>query len=125
MPGKIDHLIFTGNLTDLDAYHELRKICPMMDGISGTYDSLFSNNLDCQMIEGYKILIVREGDLWPSREIALSLLQHNLKPDCIIVGNAKQPLLEISELNGSIVIYPGSASSLVTANVSRLSLIHI
>ncbi|GAA49765.1 hypothetical protein CLF_103569 [Clonorchis sinensis] len=113
-PGKIQHILCTGNLTTKCMYDYLKLICGDVHVVKGEYDEgldfphtkvLSVGNFKIGLINGYQI--VPWGD-----QQRLAMLQRQLDVDILISGHTHQ--FEAYEYGGRFFINPGSATGAFT-----------
>ncbi|KAA3671567.1 vacuolar protein sorting-associated protein 29, partial [Paragonimus westermani] len=109
-PGKIQHVLCTGNLNTKNVYDYLKLICSDVHVVKGEFDEnldfphtkvLTVGNFKIGLINGYQI--VPWGD-----QQRLAMLQRQLDVDILVSGHTHH--FEAYEYGDSFFINPGSAT---------------
>ncbi|KAF5395654.1 Vacuolar protein sorting-associated protein 29 [Paragonimus heterotremus] len=120
-PGKIQHVLCTGNLNTKNVYDYLKLICSDVHVVKGEFDEnmdfphtkvLTVGNFKIGLINGYQI--VPWGD-----QQRLAMLQRQLDVDILVSGHTHQ--FEAYEYGDCFFINPGSATGAFSPTVNSLS----
>ncbi|XP_077233859.1 vacuolar protein sorting-associated protein 29 [Tasmannia lanceolata] len=110
VPGKIQHIICTGNLCIKEVHDYLKSLCPDMHVTRGEYDedarypetkTLTIGQFKLGLCHGHQV--VPWGDL-----DSLAMLQRQLDVDILVTGHTHQ--FKAYKHEGGVVINPGSAT---------------
>ncbi|RZC58680.1 hypothetical protein C5167_005985 [Papaver somniferum] len=110
VPGKIQHIICTGNLCIKEVHDYLKSLCPDMHITRGEYDedarypetkTLTIGQFKLGLCHGHQV--IPWGDL-----DSLAMLQRQLDVDILVTGHTHQ--FKAYKHEGGVVINPGSAT---------------
>ncbi|XP_074589748.1 vacuolar protein sorting-associated protein 29 [Curcuma longa] len=110
VPGKIQHILCTGNLCIKEIHEYLKSLCPDLHITRGEYDedarypenkTLTIGQFKLGLCHGHQI--VPWGDL-----DSLAMLQRQLDVDILVTGHTHQ--FKAYKHEGGVVINPGSAT---------------
>eukprot|EP01001_Neometanema_parovale_P012622 NODE_8929_length_673_cov_116.114545_g8668_i0.p1 GENE.NODE_8929_length_673_cov_116.114545_g8668_i0~~NODE_8929_length_673_cov_116.114545_g8668_i0.p1 ORF type:complete len:189 (+),score=39.01 NODE_8929_length_673_cov_116.114545_g8668_i0:44-610(+) len=109
-PGKVNHILCTGNLSTRESKETLRKICSDMTCVTGEYDETHHDeDSDTAAIRlgNYKIGLVHGHQIvpWGDKE-ALSMWAKKLDVDILVTGCTHK--LRAFEHEGTVFVNPGS-----------------
>lgn len=116
-PGKMQHLVSTGNLCSPDTYEFCKRVAPKMHGVKGDMDDLSSSNTSSEEIVfevgEFRIGVCHGHQIvpWGDRE-ALGLLSRRLNVDILVTGHTH--VCEVFENEGCWFINPGSVTGAYT-----------
>ncbi|KAI8030885.1 Vacuolar protein sorting-associated protein 29 [Camellia lanceoleosa] len=109
VPGKIQHIICTGNLCIKEVHDYLKSLCPSLHIICGEYDgdahypetkTLTIRQFKFGLCHGHQV--VPRGDL-----DSLAILQRQLGVNILVSGHTHQ--FKAYKHEGGVVVSPGSA----------------
>lgn len=100
VPGKMQHVICTGNLSSQD-YEDLRGLAPNLHVVAGDYDNTNSSGLifpETRVLQvgGFRIGVVHGHQLLPGAE-ALARERRKLGVDILVSGHTHQNQVSVSE----------------------------
>ncbi|CEO96374.1 Vacuolar protein sorting-associated protein 29 [Plasmodiophora brassicae] len=110
VPGKMQHILCTGNLCSRQAFDHLKTIASSVHVARGDYDvdtdfpehcTVKIGNFTIGVIHGHQVLPWGDSD-------ALAQIQSQLGVDILISGHTHKQ--EVYELNGKYFVNPGSAT---------------
>eukprot|EP01083_Nonionella_stella_P017076 47706_1 len=109
-PGKIHHVLCTGNVGSKKAMESLQRIAPNLHIVRGDFDK--DNKLpDMKVVQigHFKIGLIHGHQIvpWGDTE-SLASLQRQLDVDILISGHTHQ--MHVSTVDGRCLINPGSAT---------------
>ncbi|VDL92080.1 unnamed protein product [Schistocephalus solidus] len=108
-PGKIQHVLCTGNLCSQSVYDQLKCICADVHVVKGEFDELPFPETKILTVGRYKIGLTHGHQVvpWGDRE-SLAMLRRQLNVSILISGHTHIP--EAYEYDGGIFLNPGSAT---------------
>lgn len=110
VPGKIHHILSTGNIGSKQTIEYLSRVAPNLHQVRGDYDKDITlpdkkiiqiGNFKLGLIHGHQIVP------WGDSE-SLSALQRSMDVDILISGHTHQ--FQVSQIDGKCLINPGSAT---------------
>jgi vacuolar protein sorting-associated protein 29 len=108
VPGKIQHILFAGNLTCSSTFEYLRTICSDITLIQGDFDSSSSAPLPISF-HNIRLGLVHAHSLLPFQSLpSLDAKARELDVDVLVVGNGSQ--FHAEERDGRMIVFPGSAT---------------
>jgi len=111
VPGKIQHVLCTGNLCCADTYAYLKKIANDVHVVRGDFDENEGDYAEQHvvMLGHFKIGLCHGHQIVPWADIAsLALLQRQLDVDILVTGHTHK--CEAIERDGKLFVNPGSAT---------------
>jgi len=121
VPGKIHHVLCTGNVGSKKAKDYLQRIAPNLHTVRGDFDK-DANLPDMKVVQigNFKIGLIHGHQIvpWGDTE-SLAGLQRQLDVDILISGHTHQ--MHVSTVDGRCLINPGSATgaySCISSDVS-------
>ena len=110
MPGKIQHILCTGNLVSKEVHDYLKTLATDVHVVRGDFDENTSYPENKVVNVGqFRIGLCHSHQIVPWGDIeALSLLQRNLDVDILVTGHTHK--FEATEREGKFFINPGSAT---------------
>jgi len=108
-PGKISHIISTGNLCSKEFQDYLRTIATDVHIVKGDFDEVTYPDNKIVVIGQFKIGVCHGHQIvpWGDKE-ALAMLQRQLDVDILVTGHTHK--FETFEFQGKLFINPGSAT---------------
>lgn len=116
-PGKIQHILCTGNLCSKEVYQFLKKVAPNVHIVKGDFDDKIPdvkmNEYEVIQIGRLKIGLIHGHQIvpWQDKE-SLALWQRKLDVDVLVYGHTHQKAK--FEYQGKIFLNPGSATGAYT-----------
>eukprot|EP01100_Stratorugosa_tubuloviscum_P003193 TRINITY_DN1758_c0_g2_i1.p1 TRINITY_DN1758_c0_g2~~TRINITY_DN1758_c0_g2_i1.p1 ORF type:complete len:183 (+),score=75.25 TRINITY_DN1758_c0_g2_i1:133-681(+) len=110
VPGKVQHIICTGNLTQKETFDYLRSIASDVQVVRGDFDEL-PNLPDTKVltIGAMKVGICHGHQIVPwGDDESLHILQRQLDVDILIAGHTHQ--FQMKNFNNWVYLNPGSAT---------------
>jgi len=115
VPGKVQHIIGTGNMGDRDVYEYLQLIAPDVHCVKGDCDvgalskvAASWPNAKVLTLGSFKIGVIHGHQVVPNTPEMLALHARQMDADILISGNTH--VLESFEYDGKFFINPGSAT---------------
>eukprot|EP00485_Elphidium_margaritaceum_P009553 CAMPEP_0202700896 /NCGR_PEP_ID=MMETSP1385-20130828/14034_1 /ASSEMBLY_ACC=CAM_ASM_000861 /TAXON_ID=933848 /ORGANISM="Elphidium margaritaceum" /LENGTH=200 /DNA_ID=CAMNT_0049358187 /DNA_START=67 /DNA_END=669 /DNA_ORIENTATION=- len=121
VPGKIHHVLCTGNVGSKKAMEYLQRIAPNVHTVRGDFDKDSSlPNQKVVQIGNFKMGLIHGHQIvpWGDTE-ALAAVQRQLDVDILVSGHTHQ--MHVSTVDGRCLINPGSATgaySCISSDVS-------
>ncbi|KAG9390044.1 Phosphodiesterase MJ0936/Vps29 [Carpediemonas membranifera] len=111
-PGKLHHVISTGNLTNLATHDMLRDLASNnLLGVAGEFDDLEFPSKLVENLGGIRVGITHGHRVIPRGNIdALAALTRRWDVDILVVGG--MPEFAIHQIDGRFIICPGSATGI-------------
>nr|WCZ58767.1 vacuolar protein sorting-associated protein 29 [Seculamonas ecuadoriensis] len=111
-PGKIQHILCTGNVCTKEAYDYLKTICSDIHMVKGDFDEKIRDNIpehEVLTLGGFKIGLIHGHQVipWGDKE-SLSLWQRQLDVDVLISGHTHE--VRAYEYEKKYYLNPGSAT---------------
>jgi vacuolar protein sorting-associated protein 29 len=114
VPGKIQHMILTGNIGSHEMIDFLRTVCPDMQGAKGDMEEFLTlpggravQDTQTLQIGAFRIGVVHGHQILPRGDPqAFSILARKLDVDVLISGNSHK--FEAFEYHGRFFVSPGS-----------------
>eukprot|EP00128_Syssomonas_multiformis_P014211 Colp12_sorted_trinity150504_noHs@17134 len=121
VPGKIQHILCTGNLCTKETYDYLKTLASDVHVVRGDFDE---NTTDPEhkvvQVGQYKIGLIHGHQIIPWGDVeSLSLMQRQLDVDILISGHTHQ--YQSFEAEGKFYINPGSATGAYSALNSNVT----
>ncbi|XP_021268470.1 vacuolar protein sorting-associated protein 29-like [Numida meleagris] len=114
VPGKIQHILCTGNLCTKESYDYLRTLAGDIHVVKGDSESLNYPEQKVVTVGQFRIGLIHGHQVIPWGDVAsLSLLQRQLDVDILISGHTHK--FEAFEHENKFYINPGSATGAYTA----------
>ena len=121
VPNKIDLVLCTGNLCAQHVYDMFRGFCSHVKAVRGEFDDIDLPERDIVevdgvrigLINGYQLTLPGEPDTSPvssARQASISRLLCTMDADILVTGD--MPKLTVTDIDGHIVISPGSATGI-------------
>eukprot|EP00210_Caulerpa_lentillifera_P005628 g5381.t1 len=108
-PGKIQHILCTGNLCCRDLMEYLRGVCGSVYVTKGDFDSINVPEDNVITIEEFKIGLCHGHQVVPAGDVeALGILMRRLNVDILVTGHTH--ISKIEQMDGRLLINPGSAT---------------
>jgi vacuolar protein sorting-associated protein 29 len=109
-PGKIQHILCTGNLCCRDAENYLRQICSDVNCVKGDFDDPSAKDTQEYLVvklENFRIGLIHGHQVvpWGDRE-SLAMWQRRLDVDVLVFGGTHQYVA--FEHEGKLFVNPGS-----------------
>ncbi|XP_063719240.1 vacuolar protein sorting-associated protein 29-like [Symsagittifera roscoffensis] len=120
VPGRINHIVCTGNLACRDAHEYLKSLASDLHVVRGDFDLDSGNYPDQKIISvgQFSIGVCHGHQLIPwGSTTALEMLQRQLGVDILITGHTHK--LEIFDKNGVFYVNPGSATGAYSSMESQ------
>lgn len=115
VPGKITHILCTGNLTSRDQYDYLRHLAQDVHVVRGDFDDT-PGLADSKVVQvgAFQIGLVHGHDVvpWGDHE-SLAMVQRKLNCDILVSGHTHA--FEAFEYEGKLFINPGSVTGAYSA----------
>lgn len=110
VPGKISHVLSTGNLCSKDTYDYLRTISGDVHVVRGDFDNDATYPEEKVITVGqFRIALAHGHQVVPWGDLeSLAMLQRQLDVDVVISGHTHK--FSASTLNGKFFLNPGSAT---------------
>lgn len=110
VPGKIQHILCTGNLCSKDMYDYLRTLASDVHIVRGDFDeNLTYPEQKVVTVGKFRIGLLHGHQIVPWGDIeSLCALQRQLDVDILISGHTHK--VEVLEMNHSLYVNPGSAT---------------
>ena len=118
VPGKVQHVVCTGNIGNREHTDWLKSLAPNVHIVQGDFD--LGSNLPDQKtvtIGEWKIGLIHGHQIvpWGDKE-ALGNLQRELECDILVHGHTHQ--MNIETIDGKYIVNPGSATGAYTPTKS-------
>lgn len=119
VPGKIHHVLCTGNLVTQETYDWLKSICGNVSVVSGDCDDqlkypqdvvLRIGDLDIGLIHGHQVVPWGDSD-------ALAIMQRRLGVDVLVSGHTH--VLQTHQAADNLFINPGTATGAHSATTNE------
>eukprot|EP00055_Hartaetosiga_balthica_P006907 m.22895 g.22895 ORF g.22895 m.22895 type:complete len:221 (-) comp5492_c0_seq1:282-944(-) len=120
VPGKIQHVLCTGNLTSRSTFEYLKTIASDVHIVSGDFDDETSYPAEKTVnIGGFKIGFCHGHTIvpWGDKE-ALEMTRRRMDADVLISGHTHE--FESFEENGKLFLNPGSATGAYSATCAEV-----
>jgi vacuolar protein sorting-associated protein 29 len=120
VPGKIQHILCTGNLCSKEMMEYLRSVCPDVHAVKGDMDDDPGLPEDKVVTIGqFKIGLCHGHQIipWGEKE-ALAIKRRQLDVDILVTGHTHK--FEATEHEGKLLLNPGSATGAYSGHTSEV-----
>ena len=120
VPGKIQHILCTGNLCSKEMMEYLRSVCPDVHAVKGDMDDDSGLPEDKVVTIGqFKIGLCHGHQIipWGEKE-ALAIKRRQLDVDILVTGHTHK--FEATEHEGKLLLNPGSATGAYSGHTSEV-----
>ena len=112
VPGKIQHILCTGNLCTKEVYEYLRTVSSDIHLVRGDFDDKFRDNVpeyEVVTLGQFKVGLIHGHQIvpWGDKE-SLALWQRKLDVDVLVSGHTH--MFDAYEFDGKYFLNPGSAT---------------
>jgi vacuolar protein sorting-associated protein 29 len=121
MPGKMQHILCTGNLCSQDQLDYLKQIAPNVHAVRGDFDEIPGlPDRKVVTVGQFKIGICHGHQIvpWGDSE-ALAMLQREMDVDILVTGHTHKN--DVSEYDGKWYINPGSITGAYSSLTSDIT----